>query len=225
MKIFEKINERNKQKRSAAEAKRNFSSAMDYINLLIRYEPDKNNKILLLNYVLDTIKRDLKSEFQAASIYEFGNLRYIDTPFPYFYYDDNNIMQSIITKSDFKDIDLSKDCVFALPWKLESVINTIKNISYNEFEYMKNNHKSYYFKPVDICYVYNGIHSISAGMNYKKGIIKSRVCDITPLFNHIWTDGAYWYNVHTNEVKDELFDFRAGLLFEVTKMRYKLKNE
>ena len=124
---------------------------------------------------------------------------------------------------EYKEVDLSNNCIFALPWRSISVISTVNMLSEIDFEYIEGSHGALYFNPYDVCYVHNGIHSISAGMHFKKGKIVADYCDITPLFSNISTDGASWYNIHTNTVIEELCDFRIGLLFEVAKMKYNVE--
>ncbi|WP_423055302.1 DUF6710 family protein [Zhaonella formicivorans] len=82
---------------------------------------------------------------------------------------------------------------------------------------------AYYFSYVDICYVCNGNHSVASGIVYKKGHIEAKVYDITRLFEHVYTDGLYWYNSHNNDILDDLFDFRVGVIYEVSKLKYGVK--
>lgn len=203
--------------------KRSYKNALDYIRRLICSEDDNDKKLLILDYILNVIKRDLHAEFQAALFYEGDNVRKINTPFPTFYRNENGDSLCIEIKNKYKEIDLSKDCIFALPWKSLSVIRTINMLSEIDFEYIKTSHRALYYYPIDICYIWNGIHSISLGMYFKKGTIEANYCDITPLFNNIATDGAHWYNVHTNTIIDDLYDFRTGLLFEVARMKYNIE--
>jgi uncharacterized protein YnzC (UPF0291/DUF896 family) len=217
--------ERRREEKVEQVAKINFMAAMQYINGLAGYE-NRSDKILLLDYIIETIKRDLQAEFQSAIIYEYPKVRTIDNPFPYYYQDKQGESKSIFIENELKDVDLSNDCVLALPWDISRVKNAIRNIYYNDFEFMEDNHMANYYEPVGICYVYNGNHSISSGINHKKGRIQASLCDMTPLFYNIRTDGARWYNIHTGEVMGKLFDFRTGLIFEAAQMRHFLeKNE
>lgn len=99
--------------------------------------------------------------------------------------------------------------------------DSIKNIFANKFEFDELNHKAYYFSHVNICYVYNGNHSIASGVVYKKGYITAEECDVSRLFDHVYTDGSHWYNSHNNQALDNLFDFRVGIIYEITKLKYR----
>ena len=94
-----------------------------------------------------------------------------------------------------------------------------------DFAYDKVNHYSYYYDDIDLCYVYNGNHSINAGRYYKKGKIISVCCNMTLLYDNCYTDGLKWYNLHTNEVIDTVEDFRLAAIFELAKKRYMLNND
>lgn len=220
MELFKKT----KQFYTSIEARRSFDKSLVYIKTLIRSQDDSDKKLLLLNYVQEVIKRDLHAEFQAAIFYEGYKVRRINAPFPMFFRNEHGESICIVRQKEYKEIDLSNDCIFALPWRDISVISTVSMLSEIDFEYIEGNHGALFYYPINICYVHNGNHSISAGMHYKKGKIKADFCDITPLFSNVYTDGASWYNIHTNNVIEELYDFRIGLLFEVAKMRYNINS-
>lgn len=112
-----------------------------------------------------------------------------------------------------------------LPWNRDRLRNSVKNIHINNFEYHSNNHLAYYFSYIDICHVYNGNHSISAGIGHEKGIIKAKEYDIRDSFNHIYTDGEQWFNIHTKEPIEEVFDFMIAILYELAKIKYNLESE
>lgn len=213
---------RRLEEKMGQDTKKHFMTSMHYINELVGYE-NKSDKILLLDYIIETIKRDLQAELQSAIIYEYPDVRTIDNPFPYEYRNKQGELKSIFIENEVREVDLSKDCVLALPWDISKIKGTIKNIFHSNFEFIKNNHMANYFEPVGICYVYNGIHSISAGINYRKGQIQARLFDITPLFYNVRTDGARWYNIHTDEEIGKLYDFRTGLIFGAAQMRHFLK--
>lgn len=219
MELFKKT----KQIITSIEARRSFDNSLGYIRTLLRSQEDSDKKLLLLDYIQGVIKRDLHAEFQAAIFYEGYKVRKISTPFPSFFRNKNDELICIVKLKEYKEIDLSSDCIFALPWRDISVISTINMLSEIDFQYIEGNHGALYYYPMDICYVYNGNHSISAGMHFKKGKSKADFCDITPLFSNVYTDGASWYNIHTNNVIEELCDFRIALLFEVAKMKYNVK--
>lgn len=221
MELFEKA----KQLITSVEARRSFDNSLVYIRTLIRSQDDSDKKLLFLDYIQEVIKRDLHAEFQAAIFYEGYKVRKINAPFPMFFRNVNGESICIVTPKEYKEVDLSNDCIFALPWRDISVISTVNMLSEIDFEYIEGSHGALYYYPIDICYVHNGNHSISAGMYFKKGKIKADFCDITPLFSNVYTDGASWYNIHTNNVIEELCDFRIALLFEVAKLRYNVETQ
>lgn len=199
---------------------------MDFAHQTLKYESDKEDQLIILDFILDAIREDLKTSCLTSIFYNRENFEGICTePFPYNYYDESgNILTMPCDSEAKKVVDLAKDCVLVFPWHRDRLRSQIKNIGRNEFIYQDNNHFSYYYSYLKICYVWNGYHSISSGIVHKKGYIKSKEKDITPLFNHVYTDGLYWYNSHNNKKLFDLFDFRVGLIYEISKLKYRLEN-
>ncbi|ADL07212.1 conserved hypothetical protein [Thermosediminibacter oceani DSM 16646] len=188
----------------------------------------KEDKILILDFMLDVIKEDLKYDFLTNIFYReeyFDRGIRIPPPFPYSYYDETEKKISIFErKIGIKNVDLAKECVLVFPWHRGRMRESIKNIGSNEFRYDKYNHKAFYFSPVNICFIYNGKHSITAGVGFKKGCIEAPEYDVTGLFKHVYTDGVYWYNSHNNQkFEDELLDFRIGIIYELSKLKYQIE--
>ncbi|MBP2071393.1 hypothetical protein J2Z80_000907 [Thermoanaerobacterium butyriciformans] len=184
---------------------------------------------MILDYMLSVIREDLKYDMLTNILYRekwFDKDLRIPLPFPYYYYNEEGIRFSIYeTDAEKKAIDLSNECVLVFPWHREKMRESIKNIGRNEFIYQKNNHKAYYFSPVNICFVYNGMHSIAAGVGFKKGHIKATEYDVSKLYDHVYTDGVWWYNRHSNQRLDDLLDFRIGIIYEISKMKYQIEKE
>ncbi|WP_332249267.1 DUF6710 family protein [Thermoanaerobacter mathranii] len=45
--------------------------------------------------------------------------------------------------------------------------------------------------------------------------------DVSKLFDHVYTDGLYWYNTHNNQkLEDDLLDFRIGIIYEISKIKH-----
>lgn len=203
-----------------------FAFAMNFAYVTLENEPNKEDQIIILDFILDAIREDLKTSCLTSIFYNRENFEGIHSrPFPDNYYDESgNLLTIPCGDKETKEVDLSKECVLVFPWHRGRLRSQIKNIYRNKFIYQDNNHFSYYYPYLKICYVWNGYHSISAGIVHKKGYIKAKEKDITPLFRHIYTDGLYWYNSHTKEKLFDLFDFRVGLIYEISKIKYKLEN-
>jgi len=205
-----------------------FRYAMEFVKETLEEKKTKEDQILILDFILSVIREDLKYDTLTNIFYRekwFDEGLRISLPFPYHYYDEKGNMLSIYEdKAKVKKVDLAKECVLVFPWHRGRMRDNIKNIGRNEFQYDKFNHKAYYFSPVNICFVYNGMHSITAGIGFKKGYIEAAEYDVTKLFEHVYTDGLYWYNRHNNQkLEDELFDFRIGVIYEISKIKYNIE--
>lgn len=203
-----------------------FDNAMDFVRQTLTYEKDKNDQIIILDYILAVVREDLKTDLLTTILYnEESFSKTINSPLPYNYYDEHGNILDTIPKEDNRKktkVDLSKDCVLVLSWDRDRLRNSIKNIYKNEFEYHGSNHLSYYFSHIDVCYTYNGTHSISSGIGHKKGFIEAVYCDVSKVFEHLYTDGVSWYNSHNNDRLTDLFDFRIGIIYEIAKLKYKM---
>jgi len=207
-----------------------FKYALEFAHQALKAENTKEDKLLILDFMIDVIKEDLKYDFLTDIFYReeyFEKGVRIPPPFPYSYYDESGRRISIFEKKiGTKKVDLAKECVLVFPWHRERMRESIKNIGSNEFIYDKYNHYAYCFSPVGICFVYNGMHSTAAGIGFKKGYIEAPEYDVTGLFEHVNTDGLYWYNSNNNsKLIDELLDFRIGIIFELSKLKYQIERK
>ncbi|WP_018305447.1 DUF6710 family protein [Desulfitobacterium hafniense] len=204
---------------------REFDWAMSFVREALEYEKTNEDKIIILDFMLGLIREDLKTSLITSVFYNEEPVK-ISPFFPSTYEDESGKLNNLETdKSQKREIDLAKDCVFVVPWDKSDLRDTIKNIFQNPFEFIDSNHMANYYPYLDICHAYNGLHSITAGIGHKKGIIKADVMDITPLFNHIYTDGNCWFNQHNHNKLWELWDFRIGVIYEVAKIKYRLEKE
>lgn len=202
-----------------------FGYAMEFVKQTLEYEKTNEDRIIVLNFISELIKEDLKTNLLTTIFYNKEPLeKEITLPFPFYFEDGFGRQASLSTEGgNTKEVDLTNDCVIVLAWDRDRMRNSIKNIFRNPFQFSSTNHLAYYYSYVDICYAYNGTHSISAGIVHRKGSILAKVVDIRPLFDHIYTDGVYWYNQHNHSKICELWDFRIGVIFEISKIKFKLE--
>lgn len=180
---------------------------------------------MILYYVKQIVQEDLKCDLLTKVIYlEEGCTDTIRSPFPLTYYDEEGISYRL-DYGEKVEVDLANQCVIMLPWEKTRMARTIVNIGKNPFRYMPTNHMAFYYKGPDICYAYNGNHSIGAGVAYKKGMIMAKVLDITPLYPHVYTNGEQWLSVHDDGSLGNLCDFRIGVLYEIAKMEAALRTK
>jgi len=201
-----------------------FNYAMEFAQETLEEESKKENKILILNYMLDVIREDLKSDLLSQIFYcEKYSSKKINFPFPYNFYNKEGEELNFSPEEEKIKVDLAENCVLVLPWHRKRMRDNIKNIYRNEFMFDKQNHLAYFFTHIDICYVYNGNHSIASGIVFKRGCIEAKKYDVSKLFKHVYTDGSSWYNSHNDKKIAKLFDFRIGIIYEISKLKYELE--
>lgn len=226
--LFKKIlKQKENSQRNNMYGKNEFKNTMDFVNETLEKEYNLNDQVTILDYILRVVKEDLKTDLLTTILYSEKyfkkRMNYI---FPINYYDENGRRFSLcVDESREQDVDLKNDCVLVLPWNRDRLRGTVKNISKNNFRYDALNHMCYYFTHVDIYHAYNGTHSISSGIVYRKGTIKAQVCDIGKLFPHVYTDGIKWYNYHDNTELADVFDFRIAIIYEISKEKYKIQSK
>ncbi|OZV13653.1 hypothetical protein CIW83_02965 [Tissierella sp. P1] len=199
---------------------------MDFARQTLEYEETNYDKILILDYMINVIKLDLQYDLLTTILYsEEYFSKQVGLAFPIYYYDEQgNQFETYPDDGERRKVDLSKDCVLVLSWNRNRLRNSIKNIYKNKFEYHSSNHLAYYFTRIDVCYAYNGTHSISSGVGHKKGFIEAVECDVSKLFDHVYSDGISWYNIHNNSELTIISDFRIAILYELAKIKYNLEN-
>ena len=223
--ILFKSNKISKEKNIECIGKYKFENAMSWAKEIVENE-DKDNIVILLDYILETVKNDLKYSLLTEIIYSprFDVLDITRKTFiPQFYKDENGDEFSVSYKSD-KTVNLKSDTIISVPYRRERKRNSIINLKNNKFEYIESNHMGKYYEIVDITYIYNGIHSISSGVELcKDGNIEVKeIVRVGELFPHIYTDGVNWINTYNDEIIYEVVDFRIAILFEVARLKFNI---
>lgn len=202
-----------------------FDNAMLWANDIIDNE-DKENAKIMLDYMMETIKNDLKYSFLTEIIYSprFETLDITRKTFiPEFYEDEKGKMINVTNRRE-KKINLKNDTIITVPYRQERKMNSILYLKNNVFKYMEDNHMGKYYEILDITYIYNGIHSISSGIELGKDsdIVIKEVIKVSELFPHIYTDGIEWINSHSNKSIYKVVDFRIAILFELSRLKYNI---
>lgn len=165
---------------------------------------------------------------------QLGKSKYYNTVTSYYHEWERVLLKDLFDKADYyKTDDLiisnAKDPILTQVWNTESIVRTISNIGSgmmnkhyynsgiekeNTFKYQETNHMAQYFYPLGITKLYNGHHSVFAGMNKGEGHIKIKeVFDVSYLYDLFDFDGTYLHDRETNE-KHKIY-FELGALFEI----------
>ena len=173
----------------------------------------------MLDYLLDTVTRDLCTSMLAKPLYQgYSNSLFVS--FPTHYYDKNGIKRSI--EDEEVAVELNQAHIYLSPWNNERTKNNLLNLFDKEFHYDELNHVAFYFPDINLCHIANGNHSINAGRYLKKGTILATQCDIKKLFPHVCTDGYKWYNTHSGEPFGWVGDFRLSAIYLIAKTKHQL---
>ncbi len=192
------------------------------------------DKTILIDYLMDIIKNDLKYDCFANVIYRKEQLRFF-LGLPKTYIDSSGNVYAVPVKKKATEVDFSKVLTFSVPWNQRRIPENLLKLSHEKFKYFEGNHQSVYVPQFDMCFAYNGNHTIAIGAENKQGKIISDVIDIEPLFGNVDTDGMYWFSVYDKnwaaarkEYRERnnlgrLTDFRVGLLFKLAEMKHNIK--
>ena len=202
-----------------------YRKAVDTADLYMKSkEYTITEKQILLDYMIDIIKRDIQSEY-IADLFYHDEAKTMRMPmFPEIYYDKDG-KEHELKFSENQEISLKEKCVITFPWERKRMSDNIINIVKNGFKNYPINHDVYYYKDLNIWQVLNGNHSIATGIYTQKGTVLAKVIDMKPLFENIETDGEYFYNIYNGVRIREVQDFRVAVIFEIAKMKDKLENE
>ena len=174
-----------------------------------------------LNYLIDMLKYDLCVSEAVKAMYNNGFSKPIESFIPTECYDTERNRIDIVADDEI-DFKLVPEKTYVAPWDLRRSLKMYKKLSEAEFEYKADNHSSYYYDDIDICYVFCGNHSQHIGSLLRTGTVKSKLCQTRLLYDHIHTDGEKWYNSHTGEQIYSVYDFRAAAVYHLAQMRYNI---
>lgn len=199
--------------------------ALDYIHTVLEYEKSLEDQTNMIDFFMEITRKDI--QYDLLSKFLYSEMDDIEIHFPFsraYFKEDSDIPNKAKLIRDDKVIDLSKDPVVLLPWNRYAFSSIIKSIAEIGFKYIKSNHRGYYFSDLELCYIYNGNHSIATGIIKKTGQIEVKEYDIKNLFKDLTTDGSYWYINGERQLR-EVFDFRIAILYELAKIKYNLQKQ
>lgn len=176
----------------------------------------------LIQYMIHMICNDIQYDCICDILYSENNETMFDefrcnSIFPEVYFDQNGLRCTIASDDNMQTVDFEKDAVFVIPRKRQRLSRNVIYLEKVAFAFDNRNHFGIYFPQIQSCYVFNGNHSVAAGLKKRKGTIQVPVYDMQPLFEHVTTDGAAWYCIHTNEKLENVVDFRFAILFELVR--------
>lgn len=214
------ISEEVKEKRRRSGFKENYSSIMYTAKLWTENKPHEE-QLIYLNYLIEVLLRDIVSSGAAAPLILHCKEPFSE-PFPTGYYDKNNNWNSIYSDK-YIEVNLADTMIYVRPWNNRRTASNVRDFAKKAFVYQKEEHLSHFYTDIDLCYVFNGNHSVNAGRYYKNGKIISQVFETEKLYPYYETDGAYWYNKQTKEKYLQVDDFRLAAVYSLAKMRNGIK--
>ena len=190
------------------------------IRLVDRYMNtyNRDEAVYILDYLIGSMLDDVCSSVIVSPWISYPN-GLLPEPFPDHYFDENNDRHEIDT-GKYTKVELAESRIYVRPWNTDRTVDNLLSLMIKDFSYDKSNHYSYYYGEIDLCFVYNGNHSINAGRYLKKGEILSKELDLTLLYPHCKTDGVFWYNSHTDEKLREVSDFRLAAVYTLASMKH-----
>lgn len=233
--VDNEIHQKYELENAVKQSMRNYEDFISYTDLSLKACPDEDARVNMINYLMMFIRKSLQMELvsevflkQASEISRFIK----DDIVPCEYVDEQGTTHKI-EPTGRKKINIRNTTTIVVPWDRDKMKNAILDTeadhTYEDFS----QHNIFYFAELDICYALNGNHSLSASIlnGNGKGELMAEVYHVQPLFDHVYTDGQYWYNIHTdNKIgyrgrHSRAFDYRAAILFELAKRKNNLTKE
>lgn len=178
------------------------------------------DKVRYYSFVIDRLKIAIAAESHLDFVLrqDLDDNTKMWTYFPVYIYTDPFNCESIMTEEKV-NLDLSKELLVASTSKGSSLIKHLQ--ARLEDEYVQNcNHRIKYFSYIDFGVVYDGIHSTTSAMFYKKGQVEAELCNFPKLFSSTITDGVKWWSITADKNMGLIRDYRYALLFEIAKRRF-----
>lgn len=189
-----------------------------------KIEERSKTYIEALNFMIDVVRKDLVSSWNASVII-YNDDRVFNKIQPFPLLDDMRVGDQTIS--------LQTDMI-VMTWRHESILGAAYWLKDEDFEFQESNHFGYYFKGLDLCIMYNGLHSVAYSTYDKKiGYLNVQAFDVSVLFESIYTDGEYWYDRKTKQrLRDSydreyppVCDTRFAILFALCQIQYHVKTE
>ena len=179
---------------------------------------DKQDNLCYLDFLIETIKRDIKSGSILNAVFGDGQMPTDAITIPLEYEDEQGNHVRIAT-GETMSLDFKNAFVLTDVWSSSRLYNALRDIRKSGFLYDRKDHFAYYYSGLDIFHVRSGNHHAEAASYFKVGKMETEVYDVAKLFDHIETDGMDWYNSSSGKKIGTVIDFRVAILFELCKMK------
>lgn len=125
---------------------------------------------------------------------------------------------------EMRDLRLGVDLIFTQPWHRERLSQCLSAIGVpperKPWKYDRINHFIEYWLPMGIGWVNGGNHSIAVGITRAEGHLPpSSTYDISPLFEHVHTDG-WWYHSKVNPKFCKVRNVEMAAIFEIGRLMH-----
>ena len=175
---------------------------------------------ILYDYLIDALLEDLcTSEIVSPFLSEKRTRPVPPSPFPDHFTDEMGKESSACGQKE-TEINLKDVKLYLRPWNLTRTARNLFLVGRGGFHYQRQNHRARYYPEINLCYVYNGNHSINAGRYFQTGSIHVQVWRLDLLFPHCKTDGTAWYNSHTGQPIGPVSDFRLALVYSLAQTHW-----
>ena len=184
---------------------------------------------LLINSLAKKKQLELIGSISAANNSHFNHARKGEDLF-FNIYDElpnGKLINSLFNELDAKDkkVDLKTDMVFAWPWERKRLSTCSTYIgrenAWGEWKEDPLNHFIILWEPFGFSWVKGGNHSISIGVLREGGKLSPReYYDVSPLFDHIYTDGLNYYFKETDKAFSKVYEYDFALIFELGRIMH-----
>ncbi|MEX2803872.1 DUF6710 family protein [Streptococcus sp. H31] len=210
-----------RQRMAYNKAMRYFEEGMARSNKLV--SDSKEEQLAFLDYYITLVKIDLVSSKKLSAFW--------GKDFEEFFLPDPFAIGAEMIYPTQKTGKVKKmlldEWAYIATWKANSLIDSFFKVRKTGFK-QNRTHDGYYYKELDLLYVYNGRHSATAG-SVLGGEIEVEVVSIEEMYRqNITTDGAYWYcfSVWKDDKRiGDIDDFRIAVLYELGRQKWLLEND
>lgn len=206
-----------------------YYTSMDTMLRYLNITADKNEKIMLLDYYIKVIKKDIEADDLSFMIYPESNKsgQYNNIPkLPLFshYYDNDKKAVMSMNDSEIMEIDLSDTDIVVLTTDNRKIYQNLLDLSkYSDPKPVIN--QAIYMKYVNLCFFKCGHHQMAVRKMYNTQC-RFEVLDykIENAFADVSTNGADWEHRYFDE-NERVYDFRMSVIYTLAKLKYYYENE
>lgn len=203
---------------------------ISHSDIVAKHEFKKEDIYLsMIDFHISALKEEISYEYRFKPFYlnlnvKFKKDSYINI-FPSSYIKDRKriVLDKVENKIVKKEIN---NFTIVKPYRFDRLLEKTVNVYTGSYKDDVKDIQGVYYKELDLVLIENKRHIATALINKNIPLeVNLREISLEESFDYIECDGAYYRDINFWNVKEEIDDYRFGILYYLAKEKYRLKKE